>query len=365
MFGYNKSSWRTTESVHREGLTTGDPVKKVTYILIGSLLALCLLVVVGYQLGTAKSQTNTQQPASSATSAPDTTATTVKNRPVARWATSNMSWLSTLINDSKTMLSYLKDMNLAYAEIACPQLRCDIATMRGGTAPWGISTRALVAAPSGHKCPPIPDAQTAADLNVGLAQLESAINHIIRGIRNHNGDLIMLGESETQAACDTFDKVSQDLANVPSQESTLQPLASTPMESIQSFFDAVQAGDRDVVSTLTGGSGGAPGIEMWCSKGLNAFVGHTTFKPWRYVITHNDNTNANLSFDGFMTFNDPAGFPAVSCPLHFYIDGDFKFKAVDGKWIIVSLPNYQEALNDGPTKWGSSPYIYPYPGDAI
>jgi len=351
-----------------EGLTKGDPVKKVMSILLVSLLTLCLLVVVGYQLGTAKSQANAQQPASSATSAPDTTTTTVKNRPVARWVTSNMVWLSTLIDDSKTMLSYLKDMNLAYAEIACPQLRCDIATMRGRPAPWdpwGSSTRTLAAAPSGHKCPPIPDAQTAADLNVGLAQLESAINHIFKGINCHNGDLIMLGESETQAACDTFDKVLQDLANVPSQESALQPLASTPMETIQSFFDAVQAGDRDVVSILTGGNGGAPGIEMWCSKGLSAFIGNTTFKRWCYVITHNDNINANVNMDGFMTFNDPAGFPAVSCPLHFYIDGDFKFKAINGKWIIVSLPNYQEALNDGPTKWGSNPFVFPYPGDAI
>lgn len=347
---------------------------KVDILLMVALLSLCLLYFVGNRTGTVESQTSSQPatstPATSTPAAPasDTTTTDVKNRPMSRWMTSNAVWLNTLINDSKKMLAYLKDMNLAYAEIACPQLTADIATMRGRSPMWnmmGLYTRYLEDAPSGHRCPPIPDAQTAADLNVGMAQLESAIRNIFNGINTHNGALIMLGESETQAACDTFDRVLEDLSNLPDVPSELVPPASTPWESIQSFLDAVQAGDMDVVSMITGGSGGQPGISTWCSKGLAAFVGHSSFVSWGSVLTHNDDLNANVSFDGFMTFNDPAQFPSVTCPLHFQIDGDFKFKAVNGKWIIVALPNFQEMMCDGPNSWGGCKYNYPYPGDAI
>lgn len=286
---------------------------------------------------------------------------------MSEWAIKNMVFLNTLIGDSKLMLSYLMDSNLAYAEIACPQLRCDIATMRGLAPPRDAlaSSRALRPAPSGYRCPPIPDAQAAADLNVGMAQLESAIYHIITGENTYNGELIRLGESETKAACDTFAKVLTDIKNIPNQETRPQPATSTPFETIQSFFAAVQAGDMDFVSLVTGGTAGKPGIPTWCSKGLESFVGHTTFKPFRYVLTHNDDLNANVNGDAFMTFTDPAGFPAVVNTCHFYIDGDFKLKAIGGKWIIVALPNFQEAHNDGPSWWGSDPFIFPYPGNTI
>jgi hypothetical protein len=261
------------------------------------------------------------------------------------------------------MLSYLKNENLAYAEIACPQLLCDIRTMQGRPPPTN-ELRSLKPVPSGYRCPPIPDAQTAADLNVGMAQLNSAINHIITGENSFNGNLIRLGESETQAACDTFAKVLEDLKNVPSQPSTIQPLTASPIETIQSFLDAVQAGDMDVVTILTGGTGGAPGVDSWGLKGLNAFVGHTTFKrPLRCVITHNDGVNANVNVDGFMTFTD-AG-PSAVIVTHWYIDGDFKLKASGNNWTIVSLPGYLEPLCDSRTSWGPDPYIFPWPGDAI
>lgn len=345
--------------------------KNSEIILVVSLLALCLLVFFGFRMGIVSSQTTTpaasSTPASStpAAAAPVATSSTVANRPVSEWETTNMVFLTTLITDSNQMLTYLKNENLAYAEISSPQLLCDIRTMQG-RAPATGQLRALQPAPSGYRCPLIPDALTAADLNAGMAQLESAIKHIITGENSFNGDLIRLGEAETQAACDTFAKVLTDLQNVPSQPSTIQPGMSTPIDTIQSFLTAVQAGDRDLVEILTGGSGGKLGVEMWCLKGLQSFVGHTTFKrPMRNVLTHNDNQNANVNVDGFMTFTDPGGFPAVKNTCHFYIDGDFKLKASGGNWVIVSLPNYQEALCDGPTWWGPDPHIFPSPGDAI
>lgn len=353
-------------------------MKKVDYILVVSLLALCLLLLVGYGKGTVNSQTSSKPAASvpaasapsssvPAASVPAATTPSVKNRPVARWVTTNMVFLNTLINDSNKMSSYLENGNLAYAEIACPQLRCDIATMQGRPPPSDslASSRALKAAPSGYKCPPIPDAQTAADLDAGMAQLETAISDLITGINKANGEQIQLAESEAKAANETFAKVLTDLKNVPSDQAASAPLTASPIETIQSFFDAVQAGDTDVVTTLTGGNQGTP-IEMWCSKGLKAFVGHTTFKKWRYVIFHNDGVNAYVNVDGFMTFTDPGGFPAVRSVAHYYIDGDFKLKASGGVWTITALPGYEAPyVCDGPSSYGPDPHLFPWPGDAI
>ena len=152
--------------------------------------------------------------------------------------------------------------------------------------------------------------------------------------------------------------------STPTQAAT-KPLTVSPVPTIQGFMDAVQAGDMDIVSTLTGGKNGALGIVSWCAKDLIGFVGHTTFKKLRYVITHNDGLNANVNVDTFMTFIDPAGFPAVKTVTHLYIDGDFKLKASGDSWIITSLPGYQEPLCDSPTHYGPDPNLFPWPGDAI
>ena len=214
------------ESVHAAHLAEGGPVKKVAVGLAVSLLALCLLIVVGHGSGTLKGQTSSQ-PATSAPVAsspavltPDTANTTYGNRPVGRWVTSNMVFLTTLINDTKSALAYLEGMNLAYAEIACPQLRCDIAVLQGRPTPRDAlaGSRALASVPSGYRCPPIPDAQSAADLNAGMAQLESAIAHIINGENTFNGDFIQLGEAEMKAASATFDKVLDDLGKAAEQQ---------------------------------------------------------------------------------------------------------------------------------------------------
>jgi hypothetical protein len=344
--------------------------KHTEFFLVVSTVALCLLVILGLRVGVVSSQTTTpasSAPASSAPAAPaaGASSSTVANRPLAEWQTTNMVFLTTLIRDANQMLSYLKGENLAYAEIACPQLLCDIRTMQGRSPATGW-LRYLQPAPSRYRCPPIPDAQAAADLNAGMAQLEAAVNHIITGENSFNGDMIRLGEAETQAACDTFAKVLTDLQNAPSNPSTIAPGMSTPIDTINSFLDAVQAGDVDVVAIVTGGAAGEMGVEMWSAKDLQSFVGHTTFtRPMRNVLTHNDNLNANVNVDGFMTFTDPGGFPAVENTCHFYIDGDFKLKAVNGNWIIVSLPGYQEALCDGPTSWDGEPMVFPSPGDAI
>src|SRR5659263_168761 len=120
-------------------------------------------------MGIVSSQTTTpaasSTPASStpAAAAPVATSSTVANRPVSEWETTNMVFLTTLITDSNQMLTYLKNENLAYAEISSPQLLCDIRTMQG-RAPATGQLRALQPAPSGYRCPPIPDALTAACL---------------------------------------------------------------------------------------------------------------------------------------------------------------------------------------------------------
>ena len=149
------------------------------------------------------------------------------------------------------------------------------------------------------------------------------------------------------------------------QQPASQPVTASPIPTIQSFVDAVQAGDMDVVSTLTGGKDGALGIVSWNAKDLIGFVGHTTFGKLRCVITHNDGLNANVNLDSFMTFTDPGGFPAVKTVIHLYIDGDFKLKASGNNWTITSLPGYQEPLCDGPTHWGPDPQLFNWPGDAI
>jgi hypothetical protein len=201
-------------------LDKGGTVKKTAIALAVPLLALCVLVVVFYANGTVKSQTSstpsTTTPSTTTPSATTPVATTViRNRPVSRWVTANMTFLTTLVDDTKSALSYLSNENLAYAEVACPQLRCDIATMQGRPPPADslASSRALQAAPSGYRCPPIPDALAAADLNAGMAQLESAISHLITGENRFNGDLIRLAEAEMQSASATFDKVITDLEN--------------------------------------------------------------------------------------------------------------------------------------------------------
>jgi hypothetical protein len=141
-----------------------------------------------------------------------------------------------------------------------------------------------------------------------------------------------------------------------------QPVTVSPLDTIQRFVDAVQAGDVDVVTTLIGGP---PGSFLWCAKGLQGFIGHTTFKRFRSVITHNNGVNACVNVDGFMTFTDPSGFPAVKNTIHLYIDGDFKFKASGNDWVITKLPGYQEPLCDSPTHYGPDPDLFPWPGDAI
>jgi hypothetical protein len=131
-----------------------------------------------------------------------------------------MEFFNTLVNDTKKTVDYLTNMNLAYAEVACPQLQCDIATMQGRPSPSdeAVNSRDLAPAGSGYRCPPIPDAQSMADLNVGMAQLQSAITHIINGENSFNGDMIQLGQAEMQAASATFDKVITDLGNAAQQQ---------------------------------------------------------------------------------------------------------------------------------------------------
>ncbi|MFH1149495.1 MAG: hypothetical protein V1748_03375 [Actinomycetota bacterium] len=207
-------------------------MKKIAVSLAVVLLVLCLSIVVLYKSGAVTSQT-TPQPGTSAptTAAPVAAASSYANRAVGRWQTSNMVWLNTLIFDTNTCIEYLDDMNLAYAEETFPQLLCDIRTLQGrnppdwspaadisGDPPWVETVRPnggrdLWAAPSGYKCTPIPDAQSAADLNLALAQLETAISHMISGINNSNGDLIRLGEAEIKQASATLGTVVTDLGN--------------------------------------------------------------------------------------------------------------------------------------------------------
>lgn len=214
-------------------------MKKIAVYVTVALLALCVLIVAVNKAGAVKSQTSqpatstpttstpaTSTPATStpstttpATTAPSTSTFSYNNRPLGRWLTSNTIFLTTLINDTKKTVDNLISMDLSSAEQACPQLRCDIATMKGNPPPvdtlgW---SRALRAAPSGYRCPPIPDALAAQDLNDGMALLESAINNIITGINAGHGDysrgdLIQLGELQMKQVNDYFAKVLKDIA---------------------------------------------------------------------------------------------------------------------------------------------------------
>jgi len=161
-----------------------------------------------------------------------------------------------------------------------------------------------------------------------------------------------------------------------------------PRTTVLLFMEAVELGDRDIVSELTGAS-----AQTWCSKGLTSFIGYTDFWPltqdggrptsmstlpsnasgdvnganhlkWM-IKTYDNGKKACIHVDSFMRFVDPGALPSTRCITHYYIDGDFKLEAAGTGWIITSLPNYQGARNDGPWKWGTSPYVYPYPGDAL
>lgn len=337
-------------------------MKKFAVVLLIPLLALGMFTLFTFRPVNSQTEPETETSAPTAPAQDDTSE--VKNRPVARWITTNMVMLKSLINDSKQLEHYLSNEQLGYAEEACPQLVCGIATMRGQSPPADAlaASRCLKPVCSGFKCPPIPDAQAAADLNTGLAQLETAINHLITGINTSNGELIRGAEPEVIAANETFDKVLEDLSNVAAVESGSRIYNASPVETVQSFFDAVQAGDTDFVSELTGGME----TEMaWCAKDLVGYIGYASFGDWVYVVTHQNDTNACVHVDSFMTLTDPAALPSTRNITHYYIDGEFKLENKGGGWVIVSLPNYQEARNDGPYKWGSSPYNYPYPGDAI
>lgn len=160
-------------------------------------------------------------------------------------------------------------------------------------------------------------------------------------------------------------QTSSPSASTPGSQPAAQPVTASPIDTIQSFLDAVQAGDMDVVSNLTGGTGGSPGVVAWSSTDLTAYVGHTTFGRWRHIITHNNGINACVNIDGFMTFTDPGAFPNVKNVSHFWIDGDFKLKASGNSWIITSLPGYQQPTCDEPSHYGPDPHPFPVPGDPI
>jgi hypothetical protein len=176
------------------------------------------------------------------------------------------------------------------------------------------------------------------------------------------------------------------------QKPATQPVTVDPRPTILRFLGAVELGDTDVVLELTGSKQGKR-IVGWCAKDLTAFVGHTDFWPFtkegglptsksalpsnasgdvnganwaKWMIkTYDNGTKACVHVDSFMRFLDPGALPSTRNVCHFYIDGEFKLEASGGEWIITSLPNYQEARNDGPGTWGSNPYNYPYPGDAL
>ena len=176
------------------------------------------------------------------------------------------------------------------------------------------------------------------------------------------------------------------------QQATTKPLTEDPRPTILRFMEAVELGDKDVVSDVTGAKQGKE-IKAWCATDLNLFVGHTDFWPFTQeggratyesalpsnasgdvdganwsawmIKTYDNGLKACVHVDTFMRFLDPSALPSTRNICHFYIDGDFKLEAAGGEWIITELPNYQEARNDSPWKWGYSPYHYPYPGDAL
>jgi len=186
---------------------------------------------------------------------------------------------------------------------------------------------------------------------------------------------------------------AQTTPGTTSGQPAAQKVTADPRLTVVSFLQAVELGDMDIMLNLTGAKQGKR-IAAWCQKGLTAFVGHTDFWPlstdggrptsistlpsnasgevghtpdintW-LIQNYNNGQKACVHVDAFMRFLDPAALPSTRNICHFYIDGEFKLEAAGNEWIITSLPNYQEARNDSPWKWGSSPYNYPYPGDSL
>ena len=238
----------------------------VVLLMIG--LGLVMVVVVGG--GTLKGQTSTpasSTPSKTTPSTPSTTtpsapvaSTAVVNRALSRWMTTNQTLLASLITDSQKLQDYISNMQMDYAETAGEQVRCDINTMRGVPPPntttdtyyfppgekvvnppeeykgmvtnspiprpwlWlerlsyqHYTSRENQGAPSGVECPPIPDAQAYAQLNAGLNQLETALNHMFNGINDSREGLLLGLEAELQAANATLQQVTANTGGAGTQ----------------------------------------------------------------------------------------------------------------------------------------------------
>jgi len=220
----------------------------VVLLMIG--LGLVMVVVVGG--GTLKGQTSTPASSTPSTTTPSSpvASPTVVNRPLSRWMTTNQALLASLLTDSQKLQDYISNMQMGFAETAGEQVRCDINTMRGVPPPntttdtyyfppgekvvnppeerknmvtnspiprpwlWlerrsyqHYTSRENLGAASGVECPPIPNATAYAQLNAGLNQLETALNHMFNGINDSREDLLLGLEAELHAANATFNQV--------------------------------------------------------------------------------------------------------------------------------------------------------------
>ena len=151
-------------------------------------------------------------------------------------------------------------MQLDYAEETGVQIRCDINTMRGVPPPETYTdtyyfppvemvvnepveergmflnspiarnwlmwdrlsyqrywSRYLQGVASGVECHPIPDAQAYAQLNAGLNQLETALNHMFNGINDSREGLLLGLEAELQAANATLQQVTANTGGAGTQ----------------------------------------------------------------------------------------------------------------------------------------------------
>lgn len=128
-----------------------------------------------------------------------------------------------------------------------------------------------------------------------------------------------------------------------SSTSTPGPVASSPVQTLRTFFAAVQSGDFTTVSALAGTTSAeeGAGIVAWGSLDLTSFVGHTTFSNMSYNLIALNGSTARVRVTGSMTFKDPGGGAVTN----YTINGEAKLVAGNGSWGVVGLPTYTATNN--------------------
>jgi hypothetical protein len=153
------------------------------------------------------------------------------------------------------------------------------------------------------------------------------------------------GSGSAPASSSTTPELTTAQSTTPSTTSTVPtapstapaPVSTSPVQALQTLFGAIQSGDYNTVTTLTGGSGAlGSGIISWGSTDLNSFVGHTVFSALAYTVLADDGNTATVQVTGSMVLHDPGGAAVTT----YDINGQATLHAKSGSWQAMTLPNY-------------------------